>query len=173
MADALLWHRLQFAFTATFHYLFPQLTIGLALFIVVLKVTIVILIIALGWGFMKEANHTPYIPPATTATDELGVVHDFGGFGGIVGAAGIVFFAFIGFDAVSTAAQETRNPRRDMPSRKNLVLASSWSRSSVEAVSSSSTFKDAPAILGASVLENRYGRERWRRNSIISFRPLV
>ena len=84
-------------------------------FIVVVKVTIVIIIIALGWGFMREANHTPYIPPAGAVTDKLGVVHDFGGWRGIVGAAGIVFFAFIGFDAVSTAAQETKNPKRDMP----------------------------------------------------------
>ncbi len=83
--------------------------------IVVLKVAIVILIITLGWGFMSAANHTPYIPPAGEYTDKLGVVHDYGGWKGIVGAAGIVFFAFIGFDAVSTAAQETKNPKRDMP----------------------------------------------------------
>jgi basic amino acid/polyamine antiporter, APA family len=83
--------------------------------IVVLKVTIVILIIVLGWSFMKPANHAPYIPPPGHVTDELGVVHDYGGWRGIVGAAGIVFFAFIGFDAVSTAAQETKNPKRDMP----------------------------------------------------------
>jgi APA family basic amino acid/polyamine antiporter len=83
--------------------------------IVVLKVTIVILIIALGWGFMNPVNHSPYIPPPGHITDDLGVVHDYGGAMGIVGAAGIVFFAFIGFDAVSTAAQETRDPKRDMP----------------------------------------------------------
>ncbi len=83
--------------------------------IVVLKVTIVIFIIVLGWGFMSAANHTPYIPPEGEITDKLGVVHDYGGWKGIVGAAGIVFFAFIGFDAVSTAAQETKNPKRDMP----------------------------------------------------------
>jgi APA family basic amino acid/polyamine antiporter len=83
--------------------------------IVIAKVTIVILIIVLGWGFMKAANHTPYIPEATHYTDDAGVTHPFGGFGGIVTAAGIVFFAFIGFDAVSTAAQEAKNPKRDMP----------------------------------------------------------
>jgi APA family basic amino acid/polyamine antiporter len=48
-------------------------------------------------------------------TDDQGVNHSFGGIMGILGAAGTVFFAFIGFDAVSTAAQETKNPKRDMP----------------------------------------------------------
>jgi basic amino acid/polyamine antiporter, APA family len=83
--------------------------------IVVMKVTIVIMIITLGWGFMKGANHTPYIPAPGLHTDEQGVVHTFGGTMGILGAAGIVFFAFIGFDAVSTAAQEAKKPSRDMP----------------------------------------------------------
>jgi APA family basic amino acid/polyamine antiporter len=83
--------------------------------IVITKVTIVVLIIVLGWQFMNGANHTPYVPQPTKYTDDAGVTHDFGGFGGIVTAAGIVFFAFIGFDAVSTAAQEARNPKRDMP----------------------------------------------------------
>jgi APA family basic amino acid/polyamine antiporter len=83
--------------------------------IVVAKVTIVVLIIVLGWHFMNPANHTPYIPPPSKYTDDAGVTHAFGGFSGIVTAAGIVFFAFIGFDAVSTAAQEARNPKRDMP----------------------------------------------------------
>ncbi len=83
--------------------------------IVVMKVTIVILIITLGWSFMKAENHTPYIPEPSEYTDSTGVTHAFGGFKGIIGAAGIVFFAFIGFDAVSTAAQEAKNPKRDMP----------------------------------------------------------
>lgn len=83
--------------------------------IVVVKVTIVILIIVLGWNFINPANHTPYIPPTSIFTDEHGVGHNYGGIMGILGAAGTVFFAFIGFDAVSTAAQETKNPKRDMP----------------------------------------------------------
>jgi APA family basic amino acid/polyamine antiporter len=83
--------------------------------IVVMKVTIVILIITLGWGFVQAANHTPYIPAPSEYTDKQGVVHAYGGVMGILGAAGIVFFAFIGFDAVSTAAQEAKNPKRDMP----------------------------------------------------------
>jgi APA family basic amino acid/polyamine antiporter len=83
--------------------------------IVVTKVAIVILVITLGWGFVNPANHTPYIPEATTHIDRQGVEHPYGGIMGILGAAGVVFFAFIGFDAVSTAAQEAKNPKRDMP----------------------------------------------------------
>ena len=83
--------------------------------IVVTKVAIVILVITIGWGFINPANHTPYIPEATQYTDSEGVTHAYGGLMGILGAAGVVFFAFIGFDAVSTAAQEAKNPKRDMP----------------------------------------------------------
>jgi APA family basic amino acid/polyamine antiporter len=83
--------------------------------IVVTKVAIVLMVIFIGWGFMNSANHTPYIPAATTYTTDQGVTHAYGGIMGILGAAGVVFFAFIGFDAVSTAAQEAKNPKRDMP----------------------------------------------------------
>lgn len=83
--------------------------------IVITKVSIVILIIVFGWQFINPANHTPYVPAPTTYTDHQGLAHNYGGLWGILGAAGVVFFAFIGFDAVSTAAQETKNPKRDMP----------------------------------------------------------
>ena len=83
--------------------------------IVVIKVTIVLVVIAIGWGFINPANHTPLIPAATTYTTPQGITHAYGGILGILGAAGVVFFAYIGFDAVSTAAQEARNPKRDMP----------------------------------------------------------
>jgi len=83
--------------------------------IVITKVSIVILVIVIGWGFINPANHTPFIPAATTYTTPQHVTHNYGGILGILGAAGVVFFAFIGFDAVSTAAQEARNPKRDMP----------------------------------------------------------
>jgi len=76
--------------------------------IVALKVLVVIVFIGLGWSYIKPENYVPYIPPNTG---------DFGSFGwsGVVRAAGIIFFAYIGFDAVSTAAQEAKNPKRDMP----------------------------------------------------------
>jgi len=83
--------------------------------IVVTKVAIVLMVIAIGWGFINPANHTPFIPEPTTYTTPQGIVHPYGGVMGILGAAGVVFFAFIGFDAVSTAAQEAKNPKRDMP----------------------------------------------------------
>lgn len=76
--------------------------------IVALKVTVVIIFIALGWSYINNANYDPYIP------DNTGKFGEFG-FSGIIRAAAIVFFAYIGFDAVSTAAQEAKNPKRDMP----------------------------------------------------------
>ena len=83
--------------------------------IVIVKVAIVIVVIAIGWGFIDPANHATYIPAATTYVSPSGVTHNYGGLLGILGAAGVVFFAYIGFDAVSTAAQEAKNPKRDMP----------------------------------------------------------
>ncbi len=83
--------------------------------IVVLKVSIVLLFIGIGWAFINPVNHTPLIPEVTTYTTPQGITHPYGGIMGILGAAGVVFFAYIGFDAVSTAAQEARNPKRDMP----------------------------------------------------------
>lgn len=83
--------------------------------IVITKVAIVILFIMFGWSFIQSSNHTPYIPPSQIYVDPQGIDHNYGGILGILGAAGVVFFAFIGFDAVSTAAQEAKNPKKDMP----------------------------------------------------------
>ncbi len=80
--------------------------------IVAVKITIVLVFIAVGWHFMSPANHTPLLIPATEPGHE-GTFHH--GWWGVLGGAGTVFFAYIGFDAVSTAAQETVNPGRDMP----------------------------------------------------------
>ena len=80
--------------------------------IVFIKVAIVMLFIFLGWKFINPVNHTPYMIPANTPGHEGFFKH---GWGGVVGGAAIVFFAFIGFDAVSTAAQEAKNPKKDMP----------------------------------------------------------
>jgi APA family basic amino acid/polyamine antiporter len=76
--------------------------------IVLLKVTVVLVFIAVGWQYIRPENYTPYIPENTGKFGEFG-------FSGIIRAAAIVFFAYIGFDAVSTAAQEAKNPKRDMP----------------------------------------------------------
>ena len=83
--------------------------------IVIVKVAIVLIFIAIGWKFINPSNHTPFIPEPTIYTDAQGVNHHFGGIMGLLGAAGVVFFAFIGFDAVSTAAQEAKNPKKTMP----------------------------------------------------------
>jgi APA family basic amino acid/polyamine antiporter len=83
--------------------------------IVIMKVAIIILFILIGWQFINPANHDPYIPARAVYVDNQGISHDFGGIPGILGAAGTVFFAFIGFDAISTAVQETVNPKRNMP----------------------------------------------------------
>ena len=76
--------------------------------IVVVKVAVVILVIAAGGMFVETANWSPFIPENTGRFGEFG-------WSGIVRGAGVIFFAFIGFDAVSTAAQEAKNPQRDMP----------------------------------------------------------
>ncbi|MBD8347205.1 amino acid permease [Dysgonomonas sp. HGC4] len=76
--------------------------------IVILKVIIVLVFIIVGWKYINSENYTPYIPENTGTFGEYG-------FSGIIRAAAIVFFAFIGFDAVSTAAQETKNPKKNMP----------------------------------------------------------
>lgn len=84
--------------------------------IVLLKVTVVLTFIAVGWQYIRPENYTPYIPQNTGKFGEFG-------FSGIIRAAAIVFFAYIGFDAVSTAAQEAKNPKRDMPIGILLSLA--------------------------------------------------
>jgi APA family basic amino acid/polyamine antiporter len=77
-------------------------------FIVVLKLAVIGLFIVAGAFYINPANWQPFIPPNTG---------EFGHFGvsGILRGAGLIFFAYIGFDAVSTAAQEAKNPQRDMP----------------------------------------------------------
>jgi APA family basic amino acid/polyamine antiporter len=90
--------------------------------IVFIKVTIVLVFIFIGWQFIKTANHTPYMIPADAkpAIQPDGTEYSYlpflnHGWGGILRGAAVVFFAFIGFDAVSTAAQEAKNPKKDMP----------------------------------------------------------
>jgi basic amino acid/polyamine antiporter, APA family len=75
--------------------------------IVAIKVTVIVLFILFGVSYINTANWHPFIPPNTG--------HGVYGWSGIMGASAVIFFAYIGFDAVSTAAQETKNPQRDMP----------------------------------------------------------
>lgn len=76
--------------------------------IVVIKVAIVLAVVAAGVTYIRTANYVPFIPPNTGTFGHYGI-------SGVMRAAGTIFFAYVGFDAVSTAAQETRNPQRDMP----------------------------------------------------------
>lgn len=77
-------------------------------FIVFLKVAVILTFVILGWKYINADNYVPYIPANTGTLGEFGL-------SGVLRGAAIVFFAFLGFDAVSTAAQETKNPKRDMP----------------------------------------------------------
>ena len=86
--------------------------------LVVMKLIVVIIFIVLGWQYINPEFHFPYIPEFVpehidpTTGEKVG---EFGGMSGIAAGAGLVFFAFIGFDAVSTAAQEAKNPQKGMP----------------------------------------------------------
>lgn len=77
-------------------------------FIVSVKVGIILIFIAVGLQYIKPENYTPFIPENTGTFGEFG-------WSGIMRAAGIIFFAYIGFDSISTAAQETVNPQRNLP----------------------------------------------------------
>jgi APA family basic amino acid/polyamine antiporter len=76
--------------------------------VVVIKVAVVLVFIGVGMWFVKGSNYTPFIPENTGTFGEFG-------WSGILRAAGVIFFAYIGFDAVSTAAQEAKHPQKDMP----------------------------------------------------------
>ena len=76
--------------------------------LVIIKSMVLVVFVIAGAAYVKRANLTPFVPANTGS---------FGHFGwsGILRGAGVMFFAYIGFDAVSTAAQESKNPQRDMP----------------------------------------------------------
>ncbi len=76
--------------------------------IVILKLGIILTFIVLGWRYIRAENYVPFIPANTGKLGEFG-------WSGVLRGAAVVFFAFLGFDAISTAAQETRNPKRNMP----------------------------------------------------------
>ncbi|HXS26447.1 MAG TPA: amino acid permease [Steroidobacteraceae bacterium] len=76
--------------------------------IVAIKVAVVVMFVVIGVSYVNPANWHPFIPPNT------GVFGKYG-WSGVIAGAGVIFFAYIGFDAVSTTAQEARDPPRDMP----------------------------------------------------------
>lgn len=75
---------------------------------VITKIVIILLVIGFGAFYISPSNWHPFIPPNTGTWGEFG-------YSGILRAAGIIFFAYVGFDAVSTLSQEAKNPQRDMP----------------------------------------------------------
>ena len=76
--------------------------------IVIVKTAVLLVFVVAGYRYVQAANWQPFIPPNT------GVFGEFG-WSGVLRGSGLIFFAYIGFDAVSTAAQEARNPQKDMP----------------------------------------------------------
>ncbi|MEV4749400.1 amino acid permease [Streptosporangium sp. NPDC049248] len=96
------------------------------LIIVTIKLAVILLVVVAGLFFVRGANYSPFVPPskATPAVEGLaapliqvlfGITPVAYGVLGIFSAAAIVFFAYIGFDVVATAAEETRDPQRDLP----------------------------------------------------------
>ena len=76
--------------------------------IVIIKIAVILLFIGFGISYINPENYVPFIPENTGKFGEFG-------WSGILRAAGVIFLAYVGFDAVSTVAQESKNPQRDMP----------------------------------------------------------
>ena len=94
--------------------------------VVAIKVAVVLLVVAVGVFYLQADNYSPFVPPAQPSESGsgldapliqtlFGIVPSTFGWGGVIAGAAIVFFAFIGFDIVATAAEETKNPARDVP----------------------------------------------------------
>lgn len=130
--------------------------------LVALKVAVVLVFIAVGWSHVNPANYDPYIPANTG---------EFGHFGisGLFRGAAVVFFAFIGFDAVSTAAQEAKNPKRDMPigilgSLAICTILYVLFAHVMTGLANYTEFKDSAAPVAIAIAKTPYG---WLQQAII------
>ena len=114
------------ALVTVFLFLGTKLSGRVTSVLVIIKVAIVLFVIVAGLFFVKASNYSPFIPKSVPAEGEsglkapllqvvTGITPTHFGLFGVVAAASLVFFAFIGFDVVSTAAEETRKPQRDLP----------------------------------------------------------
>ena len=112
------------AFVTTILAWGTKLSAEVSLVITVIKVSVVLLVIAVGAFYIKSANYTPFIPPGESSEADTeqsllslitGAEGSHYGWYGVLAGASIVFFAFIGFDIVATTAEETKNPQRDVP----------------------------------------------------------
>ena len=114
------------ALVTVFLFLGTKLSGRLTSILVVIKVAIVLFVIIAGLFFVKASNYSPFIPKSVPAEGEsglkapllqvvTGITPSHFGLFGVIAAASLVFFAFIGFDVVSTAAEETKKPQRDLP----------------------------------------------------------
>ncbi|MDZ4270676.1 MAG: amino acid permease [Mycobacterium sp.] len=115
------------AFVTAILALGTKLSAGVSLAITAVKVSVVLLVVAVGAFYIKTENYSPFIPPAEAAgasgsgTEQslfslmTGAEGSHYGWYGLLAGASIVFFAFIGFDIVATTAEETKNPQRDIP----------------------------------------------------------
>jgi APA family basic amino acid/polyamine antiporter len=93
---------------STVCYLGIRVSVVFNAVIVTIKLFAIVLVIGFGTGYIEVANWTPFVPPNSGRFGEFG-------WSGVLRGAAIVFFAYVGFDAISTAAQETKDPQRDMP----------------------------------------------------------
>lgn len=128
--------------------------------IVAIKVTIVVLVILFGVGYISPANWHPFVPAPVG-----GAWSGHYGWWGVVSASGVIFFAYIGFDAISTAAQEAKNPQRDMPIGilASLVICTVLYVAMSLVLTGMLSYKDLNVSAPVAVALDHYPQLRWLR----------
>ena len=123
---------------------------------VAVKLTVIVLFILFGVSYINTANWHPFVPPNSGQTGHYG-------WSGVMAAAGVVFFAYIGFDAMSTAAQETRNPQRDMPVGilTSLVICTLLYVAVATVLTGMVSYKDLNVAAPLALALDKYSSLRW------------